>query len=140
MLQLIYQNKYGKAEYDASLQTVRTEYIGISNTDAIIDYLQKVIEFSETHSIRHGITNLVQLKGTFTGALDFIENQFYPSMINNGLISYAMIISSDVFTRFSADQLTKKIGGKLDWRVFSNLDEAENWTNGIIQSEKQAIK
>jgi hypothetical protein len=125
---LIYENKFGKAEYDEPNKIVRTQYIGIANTEAIIDYLSKVITYSETHPIKHGVTNLSQLKGTFTGAMDFIEGQFYPKMIQNGLLTYAMVISNDVFTKFSADQLTKKIEGKLDWQIFSDINEAEEWT------------
>jgi hypothetical protein len=136
-MELIYENKYGKAEYDRATKTVRTQYIGVSITEPIIDYLSKVILYSEKQRIKHGITNLTQMKGTFTGAMDFIENEFYPKMINNGLITYAMVISNDIFTKFAADQLTKKIGGKLDWRVFSSLEEAEKWTSSMFEAHKQ---
>jgi hypothetical protein len=128
---LIYENKFGKAEYDETTRTVRTQYVGVAVPEAIKDYLSKVILYSEKQPIKHGITNLSQLKGTFTGALDFIENEFYPKMIENGLRSYAMIISDDVFARFSADQLTKKIEGKLYWQVFSTPEDAENWTKSM---------
>ncbi len=134
---LIYENKFGKAEYDEATKTVRTQYIGISMVEPIKDYLQKVIQYSEKHPIRHGITNLTQMKGTFTGAMDFIEGEFYPKMINNGLQTYAMVISNDIFTKFAADELTKKIGGKLDWQVFSSLEEAEKWTSSMIEAHKQ---
>jgi hypothetical protein len=133
---LIYENKYGKAEYETAKKTVRTQYVGISMVEPIIDYLQKVIQYSEIHPIRHGITNLTQMKGTFTGAMGFIEGEFYPKMINNGLRTYAMVISNDIFTKFAADELTKKIGGKLDWKVFSSLEEAEKWTNSMIEAHK----
>jgi len=136
-MELIYENKYGKAEYDAATKTVRTQYIGISITEPIIDYLRKVIQFSENHPIRHGVTNLTQMKGTFTGAMDFIENEFYPKMIKNGLQSYAMVVSNDIFTKFAADQLTKKIGGKLEWQVFESLEAAEKWTNSMKASLQQ---
>jgi hypothetical protein len=133
-MELIYENKYGKAEYDSTTKTVRTQYIGISMVEPIIDYLRKVIQFSQKYPIRHGVTNLTQMKGTFTGAMDFIENEFYPKMINNGLLTYAMVISNDIFTKFAAEELTKRIGGKLDWRVFSDLEEAEKWTKSMMES------
>ena len=136
-MELIYENKYGKAEYDRAARIVRTQYTGVAVTEAIKDYLSKVILFSEKQPIRHGITNLTQLKGTFTGAMDFIENEFYPKMIDNGLQTYAMVISNDIFTKFAADQLTKKIGGKLDWRVFSSIEDAEKWTGSMIASLRQ---
>jgi hypothetical protein len=137
-MELIYENRYGKAEYDASTRTVRTQYVGVAIPDQIIDYLSKVVVFAEKKPIRHGITNLTQLKGTFTGALEYIENEFYPKMIKNGLVSYSMVVSNDVFTRFSADQLTQKIGGKLDWQVFSSLEAAEKWTTSKIECLKLA--
>jgi len=43
---------------------------------------------------------------------------FYPKLIQNGLLTYAMVVSGDIFYKFAADQLTKKIGGTLDWQVF----------------------
>jgi hypothetical protein len=135
-MELIYENKYGKAEYDHANRTVRTQYVGIAITESIIDYLEKVILYAEKHPIKHGVTNLSQMKGTFTGALDFIENIFYPKMIKNGLRTYAMVVSDDIFTKFAADQLTQKISGKLDWRVFSSLEEAEKWTSSMIEMHK----
>jgi hypothetical protein len=57
-------------------------------------------------------------------------------MIKNGLRTYAMVVSDDIFTKFAADQLTQKISGKLDWRVFSSLEEAEKWTSSMIETHK----
>jgi hypothetical protein len=128
----IYENKYGKAEYDRATKTVRTQYVGVAITESIIDFLSKIVVYSETHKIEHGVTNLSLMKGTFTAAMDYLENEFYPKLIKNGLLTYAMVVSSDIFTKFAADQLTKKIGGKLDWQVFESLEEAEKWTKSMI--------
>jgi hypothetical protein len=132
----IYENKYGKAEYDRATKTVRTQYVGVAITESIIDFLSMIVLYSEKNKIEHGITNLSQMKGTFTAAMDYLENEFYPKLIENGLLTYAMVVSSDIFTKFAADQLTKKIGGKLDWQVFSSIEEAEKWT----RSMKEALK
>jgi len=128
----IYENKYGKAEYDPATKTVHTQYVGVAITESIIDFLSMIILYSEKHRIEHGITNLTQMKGTFTAAMDFLENEFYPKLIQNGLLTYAMVVSGDIFTKFAADQLTKKIGGTLDWQVFESLQEAEKWTKTMM--------
>jgi hypothetical protein len=69
--------------------------------------------------------------------MDFLENEFYPKLIQNGLLTYAMVVSGDIFTKFAADQLTKKIGGKLEWQVFESLEAAEKWTNSMKASLQQ---
>ncbi|UZR99296.1 hypothetical protein [Chondrinema litorale] len=132
-MELIYKNNYGKAEYDAGTKTLRTQYIGIAHKEHIIDLLRKVIDFAENGKIKHMIANLTLMNGTFTGALDFFESEFYPHMIGNGLETYAMAVSNDVFTKFAATQLNKRIGGKLDWHVFPSLTDAEVWTKTQIE-------
>ena len=125
---LIHKNEFCKAEFDPSSKTVRTQYIGIAKADAITNLLTKVMEFSGQHDIKHMIANLTKMQGTFTGLLDFFERQFYPTMINNGLRTYAMAVSPDVFTKYASNQLEKKVGNKLAWHAFNSLEDAEEWT------------
>ncbi|QHT67252.1 hypothetical protein GXP67_11685 [Rhodocytophaga rosea] len=130
---LIHKNGFCKAQYDPSTKTVRTQYIGIANVESITDLLRKVLEFSAKQPIRHMIANLTLMQGTFTGALDFFEKEFYPTMIKNGLETYAMAVSSDVFTHFAATQLKKKVGGKLEWQAFPSVEKAEQWTSSLVK-------
>lgn len=128
---LIHKNGFSKAEFDPSIATLRTQYIGIANHEPIIDLLTKVMEFSKKEPIRHMIADLSLMQGTFTGAIDFFEKEFYPTMISHGLETYAMAVSSDVFTKFASTQLKKKVGNKLDWQAFANKQEAEAWTKSM---------
>jgi hypothetical protein len=125
---LIHKNEFCKAEFEALTKTVRTQYIGIAEVEAITDLLKKVIVYSRQHNIEHMIANLTQMHGTFTGAMEFFEKEFYPNMIKNGLKTYAMAFSQDVFTKYASNQLQKKVGDKLYWHAFQSLNEAEEWT------------
>lgn len=136
MLDLIYKNEHGAAYYDRDNKLVRTQYKGIVKVEAITDLLRKVIDFSGKEKLHFMLANLTEMQGTFTAALDFFENEFYPAMIKNGLRSYASAVPKDVFTKFSATQLQKKVGGKLDWQAFSSLDDAEQWTQTQINQDK----
>jgi hypothetical protein len=124
---LIHKNAFCNAIYDPATTIVRTEYVGIAQVEAITDLLRKVIDYSGKAPAKHMIANLTRMQGTFTGALPFFEKEFYPSMIANGLESYAMAVSTDVFTQYAASQLRKKVG-QIDWHVFSSVKEAEQWT------------
>ncbi|WP_165823900.1 hypothetical protein [Pseudochryseolinea flava] len=127
MLELIYKNENGAAHYDAQRKLVKTQYKGIVKVEAITDLLRHVIAYAEKNEIRLMCANLTEMQGTFSGAMDFFENEFYPSMIKNGLRAYAAALSKDVFTKFAASQLQKKVGGKLDWQAFSSIEDAEQW-------------
>ena len=127
MVELIYKNEFGSAVYDRANKMVRTQYSGMVKVDAITDLLLKVIEFSWKQKIHTMIANLTEMQGTFTGALDFFEKEFYPTMIKNGLHSYACALSKDAFTKYAATQLQKKVGGSLEWHAFQTVAEAERW-------------
>ena len=113
-MELIYKNNFGKAEYDAATKTLRTQYIRIANKEPILDLLRQVIYYADKGKIKHMIANLTQMQGTFTGAMEFFENEFYPHMISHGLVSYAMAVSDDIFTKFAAAQLDIQFFGQ--WR------------------------
>jgi hypothetical protein len=132
MVELIYKNELCNAKYDRISKLVRTQYVGIVKVDAITDLLRKVMEFSGKEQVNYMIANLTEMQGTFTGALDFFEKEFYPTMIRNGLYAYASTLSKDAFTKYAAAQLQKKVGGKLEWHAFSTVLEAENWMHAQI--------
>ena len=132
-MKLVYENSRGQAQYEASSKTLYTQYVGLAHADIIIDLLEKVLPFSEEHSINHMIANLANMQGTFTGAMDFFEKRFYPTMIKNGLRTYAMVVPPDVFTKFAADSLQKTVGGKLDWRMFPSFEAAQEWTDSQVK-------
>jgi hypothetical protein len=136
MLDLIYKNEHGSAHYDRVKKLVRTQYKGIVKLESITDLLRNVIEFSRKEPIHFMLANLTEMQGTFTSAIDFFENEFYPAMIANGLQSYASALPKDVFTKFAASQLQKKVGGKLEWKAFSSLEDAEQWTDAQIRIGK----
>ncbi|MBT32478.1 MAG: hypothetical protein CMO01_22670 [Thalassobius sp.] len=132
-MELIYENEYGKAEYDSTNKLLRTQYIGVAQAEPIIDLLRKVLPFAEKGKIRHMLANLTGMRGSFAGAMNFFETEFYPHMLDNGLETYAMAFSHDAMTKFAALQLNLKVMGKLDWHAFPSLDEAEIWTETKIQ-------
>jgi hypothetical protein len=86
------------------------------------------MQYSGNHKVRAMLANLTQMQGTFTGALDFFEKEFYPTMIHHGLLSYAICVSNDVFTQYAATQLKRK-AGNVEFHIYNNVEEAERWMN-----------
>ncbi len=126
MMELIHENDFANANYDRSRFLVQTQYVGIAHVQPIVELLRKVMEHSGKEKVRAMRANLTRMQGTFTEAMEFFEKEFYPTMIKNGLLSYAIVVSNDAFTKYAATQLRKK-AGNVDFHIYQNLEEADQW-------------
>jgi hypothetical protein len=67
------------------------------------------------------------LVGTFIEANDWIEQVWTPLIIAAGLRSIGQVVSPDVFSQYSIEDLKHRIGDQLDLHLFDNIEEAQEW-------------
>jgi len=67
------------------------------------------------------------LVGAFTEANDWIEQVWTPLMIGAGLRYFAQVLSPDIFSQLSIENLQFRIGDLLQIHMFDNLEEAQRW-------------
>lgn len=123
---LIGRNKDGVAEYDAANRMVSYKFDGIFNMDSTVELTKLVLKFSEENSIQGILVNIQNLTGTFTKLNGYFVNEYFPPLIARGLKCHAMVVPNDVFTKFSADQLTQKMGA-FTMKNFNDLEQANQW-------------
>ncbi|PJJ59055.1 hypothetical protein [Hymenobacter chitinivorans] len=67
------------------------------------------------------------LVGTFTEANDWIQQVWTPLIMSAGLRSFAQIVSADIFSQLSVEDLQLRIADQLDMQLFESLEAAQLW-------------
>ncbi|GAB3288391.1 hypothetical protein [Hymenobacter tenuis] len=67
------------------------------------------------------------LVGTFTEANDWIEQIWTPLIIGAGLRYMGQVVSPDIFSQISIEDLQHRIGDRLDLHLFETLEDAQTW-------------
>lgn len=57
-----------------------------------------------------------------------MTKEFFPVLIEQGCVAFAMILSNDIFTEFAANSLVKKLG-IAEIQLFNSLKEGTEWVN-----------
>lgn len=129
-MEIINTNAFATAKFDATRRIVFYEFIGLIRVPLGLETLRKVMEFSTHTPVRGIVSDLSKLQGTFTGATEFFEKEYYPHMIKNGLLCTAIVVSNDIFTKYAVNELKKKVG-HFQLHVYEDFKRAEQWVNDI---------
>ncbi|MCB2408438.1 hypothetical protein [Hymenobacter lucidus] len=70
------------------------------------------------------------LVGTFTEANDWIQQVWTPLIINAGLRYFAQVVSPDIFSQLSIENLHMRIGDQFQIQLFNSLEGAQEWLRG----------
>jgi hypothetical protein len=133
-MELINENSFATAKYARPLEVVYYEYVGVVNQPLGMVTIRKVMAFAEKNKVRAIVSDLSRMKGTFTGVNEFLEKEYYPHMIKNGLTSTAIILSNDIFTKYATNDLSKRVGN-FELQIFETFDAGEAW---IMQKVNQS--
>lgn len=127
-MEKIFANSFGKAFYDKNTAIVHESYDGLVNPDLAVEVVQSVINFGKDNKIKGDIIDLSKVTGTFTGINEYLAKEFFPVLIEQGCVAFAMILGGDIFASFAAKSLTKKLGAA-ELQLFNNLKEGTDWVN-----------
>ncbi|MBG8552253.1 hypothetical protein [Hymenobacter guriensis] len=67
------------------------------------------------------------LIGAFTEANTWIQQVWTPLIINAGLRYFAQVVSPDIFSQLSIENLQQRIGDTLQMHLFEDVETAQAW-------------
>jgi hypothetical protein len=130
-METINENAFATAYYQASEETVYYTFSGPIRLQLGLETLRSVMTFATQRRVKAILSDLSQTHGTFTGANEFFEKEYYPHMIKHGLRCTAIVVPNDVFTRFAANELKKK-AGDFQLQIFDDKNAALHWIHAVL--------
>lgn len=126
MTTTLYKDKFIEIFYDEQNNWIYNNWQDYQNMQSIINGGEKMIEFVKLHNCKNVLNENRLVKGTWTFALDWINNDWFPRLLSTGVKRFALIQSPDVFSKFSADRMTKDNDNDV-YRTFGSEIDAKNW-------------
>jgi hypothetical protein len=90
------------------------------------------ILFTKNTGCQYLINDNLELVGSWLSAIDWIEQELTPNLIEAGNKYIAHILSPDFITKFSAVELNERLK-KDHFKLFTSLEEAETWIKSKIE-------
>lgn len=132
-LEVIFKNEFSSARYDREKRVLWASYKGIVKTDLSIESFQNVLDVLDKYPIRGAVYNMMEMRGTFTNMNQWLKDVWYPALLPQGYICWAMA-TTDVFTRFAGNMLINKMTPKeVTAHICGSLEKAEKWTYDFLE-------
>lgn len=125
-MEQIAKNEHGYAEYDPQTKVVYYHFIGVFNLEGTKEITNEVMAYSKDRLVEGTCVNLSKLKGTFTAMNSYFTEVYFPALISRGLKCQGIVVPHDVFTKFAADTIVRKMGD-FTMRTFGDASEAHEW-------------
>jgi hypothetical protein len=125
-MELIKENSFAKAEYNAENNIIYSKYGGKVDSKKALEVLEAQLKFSESNKVKAIHADLSDLSGTFTMINEWLEKNFFPVLIERGMVCHAFVVSPDIFSGFALDNLIKRIGS-FEMQTFKNSEKSEEW-------------
>ena len=110
-LETIFESEASSAKYDRIKGILYATYKGLVKTDLAIQSFQAVVDALDKYPVKATIYNCMEMKGSFSNLNDFYKNVWYPALIPQGYICWAMA-TSDIFTKVAGSLIINKITPK----------------------------
>jgi hypothetical protein len=85
------------------------------------------LDMCEKYHFKVMVNNNSKLNGSWDHANDWISNVWLPRALSLGLTKLSHVVSPDVFTTSSAEEMRQNVEGKLEMRFFPDVASAEAW-------------
>lgn len=106
---------------------VHARWHGRQSLSTIIDGGLTYVDMLRAEPCARLLNDHRALVGTFTEANDWIQQVWTPLIINAGLRYFAQVVSADIFSQLSAEDLQHRIGDQLHIQLFNSLEDAQDW-------------
>ncbi len=100
-------------------------FVGYVNIDEAKLMYISILSFMKENPVVSFLNDLREIKGTFTNLNSWIIENMQPAL-GLGLKYDAMVLNSDIFSVFAANDFAKKVT-KLELNLFKSMEEAERW-------------
>ncbi|WP_299459161.1 hypothetical protein [uncultured Microscilla sp.] len=137
MIQIILEQQNLVISYDKVKNILICRWVGYQSVEGIQQGCEAILAHAKTQNQTYLLNNLAELKGTFTAANDWINNEWLPKAISEGLVRTAYVYSPDVFAKFALNNLLKprQTSDKYTYNAFGTVEDAIDWLlTGSVES------
>ena len=112
--------------------SIELEYKDIIAVKDFRKILGKVYDYSVEHHTTKNLVDMRKMGMIPPEAQKWIETEWFPKMIQAGVLTYGMVVAQSAAAQASTDDLTDKIddqreAGGVKNGFFGTLEEARNW-------------
>ncbi len=124
----ILKNDFCEMNYESATSIIYCHWSGLLSMKAVKIGGLKMIELLSSKNCHKILNSNLGVKGTFSGASEWIGTEFFPFAIKAGLKHFAWVLANDVFAKNSA-QKSVKSGEAVNEYVtqFTDLESAKAW-------------
>lgn len=135
-LQAIFENDFGKAEYDSENLMLYVKFRGMVKIELSKEVFTEITKFIVDHKIIGGAIDCMEMKGAFTKLNSWFNTDYFPIMQANGYKCWSMA-TTDVFSKYAGTLLINMLGPKgITAKVFGDFEKAKEWTLSEIQKNR----
>ena len=132
------KNKFNKVyytlEYDKANNYNYSNWIGYVGVEDVKDACLKCLTVMEKNKCANILNDNSQISGPWSGANEWIASVWMPKALQLGLKRFAHVVSPNVFSAMSVEQLVSKVEGmNFEMRIFKTKEEAHNWLRSSFQ-------
>lgn len=135
-MKLEVKNKLGQVYYTGFMNTqegwYEGEWNGYVNSDEVIEAVKKVMASFDQTTITKSLNDSSKGEGSWDEANEWLSQNWIPVAIAGGLQRFAFVVSPDIFSAMSSDELITKVPGTgFEMRTFQTKAEAQNWLRSV---------
>ena len=123
---VIAENSSGKGLYDEERKIIHNTFLGPVVIENGMQVFEAELEFVKIHPVFGLFIDVRNLSGSFSQVNPYLEETYYPKMMGKGLHYVSIIVSYDIFSQFSLEDMIQRMGN-LDIRTFFRFSEGLEW-------------
>ncbi len=133
---IIAENKVGVTSFFEKEKMLVSVYGGLVDIDLVIEHLKKIIEFYKQNEVNGSVVDISTVLGSFAKIMAFLESDYCPVAIKNGLKVQAYVASDDLIIKNLSARLEMMASMfNIQSEVFKSRNEAEEWVKTAIKSD-----
>ncbi|MCP4675734.1 MAG: hypothetical protein GY854_09555 [Deltaproteobacteria bacterium] len=131
-MKTVLDDEYIQIRVDEAKSSIEAEWKGFASEQDYKDRLDKVYEFTCQHRCTKQLTDMRNMKTIPDKANDWIQSNWFPKMVKQGIKKFALVNSKSVVAKLSVERADKGITDKTDktgisTQFFDDLDSARGW-------------
>lgn len=131
-MKLEVKNALGEVYYTAQFNEkegwLHGQWDGYISSDEVIEGVKQFMRTFENLKYEKLLNDSSRGEGSWDEANEWLGQNWIPSAIANGLKKFAFVVSPDIFSAMSSEELATKIPGTaFEMRTFETKADAEAW-------------
>lgn len=133
----IFENSTGSAHYDDEYFLLYLSFNGLINNkiEEGIEVMKKSMDYCYGKEILGVISDLRAIHGNFSKALEFVEYQYIPQLIKNGMKWAVHITPRDLLIQHLTEKI-HEMDESVEFKLFENFDVADQWIKEKVRKHK----